>query len=121
MSHRLLILKIKHPEKCGIETLDTHKKIFYSIAKQLDCDNRVISWRHLFKIGTFMSNVEKKEYAAVIDFIVQLKEKRIGIKFVTMTKNDKLLNEELVILEKYCAENNIEFKTVNEMNYSELF
>ena len=120
MSHRLLILKIKNPEKCGIESFNTHKKIFYSLAKQLDNDQTVISWRHLYKINTFLSAVDKKEHDAVIDFIVQKKERRIGIKFVTMTKNDKVLNEEIKILESYCTTNNIDFKIVNELNYLDI-
>ena len=120
MSHRLLILKIKNPEKCGIENFNTHKKIFYSLAKQLDNDQSVISWRHLYKTGTFLSTVDKKEHDTVIDFIVQKKDRRIGIKFVTMTKNDKVLNEEIKILESYCAANNTEFKIVNELNYLDI-
>lgn len=118
MNHRQLTLKIKHPEKCAGNILfATHKKMFYVFAKWCDTMKDVSKWMYKVPAGTYMSKLDGNQYEASFDFVISCTSGEYYVKFVSLTKKDKKLDEEREFLKKICAEKNFIYKEINELNY----
>lgn len=118
MNHRQLTLKIKHPEKCAGNILfATHKKMFYVFVKWCDTMKDVKKWMYKVPAGTYMSKLDGNQYEACFDFVISCTSGEYYIKFVSLTKKDKKLDEEREFLKKICTEKNFIYKEINELNY----
>ena len=118
MNHRQLTLKLKYPEKCdGNILFVTHKKMFYNLARYCDMQPEVKRWMYMVTSESYNSNVDGQQHDAKFDFVVETTAGNYYVKFVSVVKNDKLLNEEVEYLKKACDTKGLVFKPINEMDY----
>lgn len=118
MNHRQLTLKIKHPEKCdGNVLFATHKKMFYVFARYCDLSTYIDKWMYAVPAGSYHSTVDGQTYNAVFDFVISCTSGKYYIKFVSLTKKDKKIQEEQKYLMNVCKEKGLKYKEINEMSY----
>jgi len=74
-------------------------------------------WMYNVPAGTYMSKLDGKQYDASFDFVISGTFGEYYVKFVSLTKKDKKLDEECEYLKKVCAEKNFTYKEINELSF----